>query len=192
MNYYPVKAAKATLSKKPNNYTKEQRQCWKTPNTKEQPVLYLVSELFGGQITLDPTSDDYKSVPANFHFTKDDDCLKKDWNVSDQVKVFMNCPFDKPHLYIEKLFNEYNCGKIDEAVLLLKAGTIHNKKSGYFLSYATAFCHWGKKGRMAFIDHLGYQVKGADFDTLLVYFGNNIQLFKDLFEDYGTITRPVI
>lgn len=43
---------------KARKYTSEERQRWRTPNTIQQPVLWLVAHALGGEIGLDPTSDD--------------------------------------------------------------------------------------------------------------------------------------
>jgi hypothetical protein len=156
-------------------------------------VLWLVAQALGGDIDLDPTADDALSVPAFNHLTANNDCLEYPWTQLlsvHQSTVFINPPFDAPHLYLERLVN-YRC-MIEGAIALLKVGTLANKKTGALIREgASAVCVWGagKVGRMAFIDHEGYQVSGADFDTCLVYFGNDPSLFLEVFTDWGLCMR---
>jgi hypothetical protein len=182
-------------TRKARKYSAEERQCWKTPNTIQQPVLQLVATALGGEIGLDPTSDDAMSVPAYNHITIEKDCFETGWFVlpGEPKTAFMNCPFDNPHLFLEEMMKAVvDYGEIDEAIALLKAGTIHNKKTGTLIRQnASVICHWGagKVGRIGFIDHEGYQVKGSDFDCVLVYFGENEDRFNDVFRHWGTLTR---
>jgi len=195
LDYTPAEAPR----RKARKYSSEERQCWKTPNTPAQPVLQLVARALGGEIGLDPTADAALSVPAHWHITAEQDCLKTRWLIPDDAPktVFMNPPFDAPHLYLGALANanrRYSYGNVLEAIALLKTGTLHNQKSGAIIkASASAICHWGagKVGRMGFIDCDGYQVAGADFDTVLVYFGPNVEQFTSVFQDWGLVTEVV-
>jgi hypothetical protein len=178
-------------TRKAQKYTAEQRQMWRTPNTPSQPVLQLVARALGGEIGLDPTADDARSVPAHWHITASENCLMPDvfWP-GVGVTAFMNPPFDAPHLYLEELARHYRPGLVCEAIALLKIGTLSNQKTGALIrENASAICCWGagKVGRMAFIDHEGYAITGADFDTVLVYFGPNRARFSEVFSDWGMV-----
>lgn len=179
---------------KARKYTAEERQQWRTPNTPEQPVLWLVALALGGEIGLDPTADDACSVPAYRHITAADNCLGIAWTLPQSAPqtAFMNCPFDQPHLYLDALANNIITGHITEAVALLKIGTLSNQKTGSLIRhFASSACLWGAgkeqaNGRMAFIDCDGRAIKGSDFDTVLVHFGRS-PMFRHTFRDYGTI-----
>ena len=194
LDYTPIAAPR----RKARKYTSEERQRWRTPNTPEQPVLWLVAQALGGEIGLDPTADDARSVPAHRHITRAQNCLVTPWALPHlpAYTAFTNPEFGTPHLFMERLVDQLKIGNITEAIALLKTGTLHNQKSGAIIkANASAVCHWGagKVGRMGFIDCDGYQVQGADFDTVLVYFGTAPALFCEVFDDWGmvsTIQKP--
>jgi len=190
LDYTPIAAPR----RKARKYTSEERQRWRTPNTPEQPVLQLVARALGGEIGLDPTADQARSVPAYKHITAREDCFQWPWHLSTRAPKtgFMNPQFDKPHLFLQALVdNTCRSDTLDQSIALLKTGTLHNQKSGAIIkANASAICHWGagKVGRMGFIDCDGYQVQGADFDTVLVYFGPDPALFCAVFDDYGMVS----
>jgi hypothetical protein len=63
--------------------------------------------------------------------------------------------------------------------MLMKAGTLSNQGTGNLIEkYASAVCHW--RGRINFLNDEGVAVKGSDFDCVLVYFGDRLDLFKKL------------
>ncbi|HLO52510.1 MAG TPA: DNA N-6-adenine-methyltransferase [Kamptonema sp.] len=157
--------------------------CWRTPDTVEQPILFLVKTALGGVITLDPAADDAKSVPALKHFTKEDDGLSQDW----EGYVFLNPPFSDPLPWVKKLCFMRGRGDVKGAIALLKAGCINNQGTGELISkYASAICNW--RGRIAFLNEDGEPVKGADFDCVLVYFGREPQKFSEVFQPWGTVS----
>lgn len=182
---------------KARKYTAEERQRWRTPNTPEQPVLWLVAQSLGGEIGLDPTADDARSVPAYRHLTAADDCLGIGWTLPGDAPrtAFINPPFDAPHMYLNALANNIITGHITEAVALLKIGTLSNQKSGTIIrQFASSACLWGAgkpkaNGRMGFVDCDGLVIKGSDFDSILVHFGRAPMLFRHTFADYGTIIQ---
>jgi hypothetical protein len=194
LDYTPIAAPR----RKARKYTSEERQCWRTPNTPDQPVLHLVARALGGEIGLDPTADDARSVPAYKHITAAEDCFCWPWYLPKGAPktAFMNPQFDKPHLFLQALVdNTCRSDTLDQSIALLKTGTLHNQKSGAIIkANASAVCHWGagKVGRMGFIDCNGYQVTGADFDTVLVYFGKDPFLFCQVFDHYGMVSKVVL
>jgi hypothetical protein len=192
LDYNPV----AVPTRKARKYTTEERQMWRTPNTPDQPVLQLVATALGGEIGLDPTADDAKSVPAYNHITYEQNCLVANWHFpGNPLTAFMNPQFDKPHLYLARLVEMIKRQNIQEAIALLKIGTLSNKKTGKLIKEnADSFCCWGSGspvGRIGFIDHEGYQINGSDFDTVLVYFGKDRYLFKQTFDYYGMVCQVI-
>jgi hypothetical protein len=192
LDYTPV----SMPTRKALKYTAEERQKWRTPNTPDQPVLQLVATALGGEIGIDVTADAARSVPAHHHITAEMDCRNiLSWpNKTIKLTAFMNPEFNAPHIYLDMLIRSMRpeFGIVDEAIALMKAGTVHNKKTGELIRQnASVICHWGagKVGRMGFIDHEGYQINGSDFDVVLVYLGENEDRFNDVFRHWGTITR---
>jgi hypothetical protein len=195
LDYTPTIAPR----RKARKYTSEERQCWRTPNTPDQPVLHLVARALGGEIGIDVTADADRSVPAQHHITKAMDCTSLlSWPMTTRnFTAFMNPPFENPHVYLDMLRRSMDpeFGVVTQSIALLKTGTLHNQKSGAIIkANASAVCHWGagKVGRMGFIDCDGYQVTGADFDTVLVYFGKDPFLFCQVFEHYGLVSKVVL
>lgn len=184
----PVPVAKS------RKYTAAERQQWRTPNTPDQPVLWAVAQVFGGVIGLDPTADEGCSVPACRHITAKDSCLGIGWSLPKAAPrtAFINPPFDKPHLYLEALTTNMLLGFVIEAIALLKIGCLSNQKTGTLIrAHASAVCCWGagKARRMGFIDADGNQVLGADFDTCMVYFGDDPSEFLKVFDNYGLVAH---
>lgn len=155
---------------------------WRTPDTIEQPILFLVKQALG-IITVDVCADDAKSVKALVHYTKADDGLSKEW----EGYIFMNPPFSNPLPWIQKLCFFRARGDVRGAIALLKAGTINNQGTGELINkHASAICNW--RGRIAFLNEDGEPVKGADFDCVLVYFGREPQKFSEVFQPWGTVS----
>jgi len=158
---------------------------WRTPNTKEQPIINLVKQALGGQIWCDPCADAGHKVGAAVAFHKGDDGLK-DVNIWRKT-VFVNPPFSDPLPWVKKCCFSIARGDCSAAIMLMKAGTLSNQGTGNLIEkYASAVCHW--RGRINFLNDEGVAVKGSDFDCVLVYFGDRLDLFKKAFEQRGTIT----
>ncbi|MEG4328630.1 DNA N-6-adenine-methyltransferase [Microcoleus sp. herbarium5] len=157
---------------------------WKTPNTSDQPVVNLVKKALGGEIWLDPCSDEGGNIPAAVRYYKHDDGLAahNSWSKT----VFINPPFSDPFPWVERCCLEIARGSISAAVMLLKAGTVSNVGTGEWIKkYASAFCHW--TGRIHFLNDQGNPVKGSDFDCVFIYFGARLDLFRGAFGGRGTI-----
>jgi hypothetical protein len=158
---------------------------WRTPNTKDQPVVALVQQALGGQIWLDPCSGSVtNNIPCAVRYFKDDNGLAPHQGWSNTV--FINPPFSDPFPWVERCCFEFARGNVSAAIMLLKAGTISNVGTGELINkYASAVCHW--RGRINFLNDEGNAVKGSDFDCVLIYFGARLDLFRKAFEQRGTI-----
>jgi hypothetical protein len=159
--------------------------CWRTPNTAEQPIVDLVKQALGGQIWCDPCADAGQKIPAAVHYSKFEDGLKESqvWSKT----VFINPPFSDPLPWVEKCCLSIARGNVSAAIMLLKSGTVSNIGTGELISkYASAVCHW--RGRINFLNDEGKPVKGSDFDCVLVYFGDQLDLFRSAFGGRGTIS----
>lgn len=100
----------------------------------------------------------------------------------------MNPPFSNPFPFVEKLCKEFELGNIDKAIVLLKVGTLNNKKTGALIQrHAAAVCIW-RAPRIGFISGAtGEHRTNADFDCCLVYFGKDLKLFESAFGPWGTV-----
>jgi hypothetical protein len=158
---------------------------WRTPNTKDQPIVDLVKKALGGQIWLDPCSGSVtNNIPCAVRYFKNDNGLAQHQTWS--KTVFVNPPFSDPLPWVERCCFEIARGNVSAAIMLLKAGTISNVKTGELINkYASAICHW--RGRINFLNDEGNAVKGSDFDCVFIYFGARLDLFRQAFGERGTI-----
>ena len=158
---------------------------WRTPNTKDQPVVALVQQALGGQIWLDPCSGSVtNNIPCAVRYFKHDNGLAQHQGWS--KTVFINPPFSDPFPWVERCCFEFARGNVSAAVMLLKAGTLSNVGTGELINkYASAVCHW--RGRINFLNDEGNAVKGSDFDCVFIYFGARLDLFRQAFGGRGTI-----
>jgi hypothetical protein len=158
---------------------------YRTPNTKDQPIVALVQQALGGQIWLDPCSGSVtNNIPCAVRYFKDDNGLAshQTWSKT----VFINPPFSNPFPWVERCCLEFARGNVSAAIMLLKAGTLSNMGTGELINkYASAICHW--RGRINFLNDEGNPVKGSDFDCVFVYFGARLDLFRQAFQQRGTI-----
>lgn len=144
---------------------------WYTP----PHILNLVTELFG-EIDLDPASNQGEPwVNARRHFTRTDDGLAQPW----EGKVFLNPPWDaqgSPGRWVDKLAEEYEAGRVTEAICLLPA-RVNTAWMQHLARHPRCFV----KGRLRFSDSTG----DAPFPVALVYFGDRVQNFVDVFHTIG-------
>ena len=152
--------------------------CWYSP----PHIVELVIQVLG-EINLDPCADDGRHITAAKHYTFDDDGLKQHWC----GKVYMNPPYSHPGLWMKKLQLEFETGNVDEAIALVPAATDTNWLSPVLKTQPV--CFW--KGRIKFLGQ-DYQPKlSARQSHVLVYWGNNWQKFREVFEDYGVVYFPI-
>ncbi|NLB00624.1 MAG: adenine methyltransferase [Methanomicrobiales archaeon] len=156
----------------------------KTPEWYTPPeIIEAVRDLFGGMIDLDPCSNaegDRPHVPAAEHYTREDDGLAHAW----YGRVYMNPPYGrgiKP--WIEKVREEYEAGRISEAVVLVKSAT----DTAWFRILSGRFPRCEVAGRLKF--------SGCDspapFPSVLFYLGDEVQQFAEAFGGFGVIVAPL-
>jgi len=156
--------------KKPQLYSSASDK-WNT----QKYILDLVVNLLG-EIDLDPCSNSKESpnVPANNHYTEDDDGLVQKW----YGRVYMNPPYGVGiKNWIEKLCDSFEYGEIEEAIALVPART----DTQWFIkmrNYPRCFIH----GRLSF-DEYGT----ATFPSMVVYLGRNNEKFYEVFREIGDI-----
>lgn len=159
--------------------------CWRTPNTVDQPIVRLVTEALGGEIWCDPCADAGHRIPARVHYNTSNNGLnaRNLWTKT----VFINPPFSDPLPWVDKCCYSIARGDCSAAIMLLKAGTLSNQGTGELINkYASGICHW--RGRINFLNDHGIAVKGSDFDCVLIYFGHRFDRFQAAFETFGTVS----
>ncbi|MBV6625134.1 MAG: hypothetical protein KI793_19775 [Rivularia sp. (in: Bacteria)] len=152
--------------------------CWYTPPS----IIELVIQVLG-EINLDPCADDGRHIPTAKHYTFDDNGLEQSWC----GKVYMNPPYSHPGVWMKKLQLEFSTCNVDEAIALVPAATDTNWLSPVLKTQPV--CFW--KGRIKFLGQ-DYQPKSSARQShVLVYWGNNRQKFREVFEEYGVVYFPI-
>jgi len=147
--------------------------CWYTP----PEIVALIQQCLNG-ITLDPCSDNGKHIESCQHLTAADDGLSQKWS----GRVFMNPPYSCPGKWVCKLQEEFDCGRVEEAIALVPVAT--DTKWFHPLISSNLICFW--KGRIKFLD-VNYQPKmPARQSHALIYWGKNQSRFREIFSPVGS------
>ncbi len=172
---FPQTSSKTSLKETSGS---NKTDCWYTPPS----IVKLIIKVLG-EINLDPCADDGRHITAAKHYTFDDDGLKQHWC----GKVYMNPPYSHPGVWMKKLQLEFETGNVDEAIVLVPAATDTNWLSPVLKTQPVCFC----KGRIKFLGQ-DYQPKlSARQSHVLIYWGNNWQRFREVFEEYGVVYFPI-
>jgi DNA polymerase-1 len=146
---------------------------WYTP----PEIIAAVKDCLG-TIELDPSSNSHSepAVPAERHFTAQDDGLIQPWEAR---SVYLHPPYGrKIGAWVNKLLNEYHAGRVQEAIALLPART----DTAWFrpvFSFPVCYLH----GRLRFSGC----VNPAPFPSALVYLGSNPERFRKAVAHLGSI-----
>lgn len=142
------------------------------------------AKLVMGGIDLDPASSEIanKVVKADHYLTAEQDGLKFDWS----GRVWMNPPYSSELIgkFAEKLVTHFELGDIDEAIVLVNNAT----ETAWFqrmLESIKAICF--VKKRVRFIDMQGNPSGAPLQGQAILYFGNNINGFADVFGQFGKV-----
>ena len=150
---------------------------WYTPPNISELIIQVL-----GQITLDPCADEGKHIRAAQYYTASDDGLIQEWN----GRVFMNPPYSQPGAWIKKLQAEFESGRVTEAIALVPAATDTKWLSPILKSQPV--CFW--TGRIKFLDTNYKPRLSARQSHCLVYWGENWERFKEVFDSYGVVYPP--
>ena len=158
---------------------------WRTPNTKKQPLVSLVTVALGGVIGIDPVADYHRQIPAQRHITEGMNSLAFSWECPAR-SAFVNPPFSRPQLFFKELLAQRKKGAIAEAILLVPTRCTGDVVMGELIDdNADAIAFW--RGRIAFLNAQGRPQKGADFNCCFVYIGDQHQRFKEAFDSYASV-----
>ncbi|HNS21329.1 MAG TPA: DNA N-6-adenine-methyltransferase [Sedimentisphaerales bacterium] len=145
---------------------------WNTPCHVIDSVLAVL-----GSIDLDPCSNSQAgpNVPANRHYTKEQDGLSQAWT----GRVYMNPPYGRElAFWVRKLIDAYQARCVCEAIALLPARTDTQWFRALHL-YPKCFV----TGRLKF----GDARNSAPFPSMVVYLGNRPRHFAEAFLPMGDI-----
>jgi len=147
---------------------------WNTPTNFVGDVIK-----FFGKIDLDPCCNDKDNpnVPANKYYDESDDGLSHKWH----GKVFMNHPYSNSKEWIPYAVSQYQQGNAKELVLLIKLDVS--------TKWWKSCCNYpwiAINKRMKFGDGKG----ASPFQSAIIYLGDNLTHFNEVFGKYGTLYVP--
>jgi len=157
---------------------------WCTPHK----YISAVKDVFGGQIELDPCSNEYSIVKAKTEFQlPSQDGLSLDWNYK---TIYVNPPYgnDKERgttirhwlLKIVETHEKYDSEII--ALIPVATNTLHWKKYVYPKADAICFLY---DTRLKFIIGYNENTKGAPMSCCCIYYGRNVRKFIEVFSRHG-------
>lgn len=159
---------------------------WHTP----PKYIAAAREVMGGEIDLDPASDDLTNqiVRAAQFYDKANDGLLQTWRAE---RLWLNPPYCKSgatsnqELWTCKLIAEYEAERVQQAILLVNAVT---ETRWFQRLYDFPICF--VKGRIRFKSPTGIET-GPTVGSAFVYFGCNVQLFISVFARFGVVIQRV-
>jgi len=158
-------------------WRKEQTVEWYTP----PEYIEKARKVMGGIYT-DPASNliAQEWIKARKFYTQETDGLNHQW----VGQVWCNPPYGNlQQAFLEKAIYSYRQGRIESAILLLnRTGAAWYLK---WKSQCSAICEAYK--RIAFISPEGIQEKSPRYYNDFLYLGDDVDRFKDSFEDIGNV-----
>jgi DNA N-6-adenine-methyltransferase (Dam) len=153
---------------------------WYTP-----PRYIDLARQLMGRIDLDPASNPLANnvVQAERFFTEDRDGLNGEW----RGRVWLNPPYgNRCPLFVAKLQDEYESGRVTEAILLVNAYSTETRWFQPLLRRPICFTDH----RINFYRPSGTASSGATHGSAFVYFGAREREFIATFRTLGAITVP--
>lgn len=157
--------------------TGNRHDCWNTPRELVDDVLTF----FEYNLELDPCSNSLEqpNIPAKVLYTEELDGLSKEWIAE---SVFMNHPYSESKLWVPYAVSQYECGNAKELILLLKLDV-----STRWWSSVSKYPWIAVNKRLKF----GESKSAAPFQSGIVYLGNRLNRFVEVFGKYGTVYQPL-
>lgn len=168
-----------------NVYGSESEE-WYTPSSFIKAARRVM-----GTIDLDPASCETANsvVQAERIYTKEQDGLSQPWIAR---SVWCNPPYGRlgndrqkgvTELWVDRLIREYECDNVEQAILLVNA---YVYKVWFAPLWAYPICF--PTGRLAFWNDRG-KTGRSPHASALVYFGEQMQTFVDVFSVFGPVVK---
>ena len=136
-----------------------------------------------GGIDLDPASCSHanKIVQAERYFCKENNGLEQSW----RGRVWLNPPYERGIVssFVNKLVHEYECGRVDQAILLLLGNSCFNRYFRPLWKYPVCF----HNGRIYFYLQ-NNKLFNFGYGSLFVYIGPEGEKFFETFSPFGVVT----
>lgn len=158
---------------------------WCTP----PHILDATRTVFGGEIGLDPCSNEYSLVGArNEYCLPDKDGLSEQW---DSPTIFVNPPYGSDPVRKTRILDWFK--KIGEAsergseiIALVPVATNTRHWKDYVYPIASAICFLYAP-RLKFYIRGEEDPKGAPMSCATIYYGNKVETFKEAFGEMGAV-----
>ena len=154
---------------------------WYTPN-----YILDAARAVLGSIKLDPAScaAANRFVQSERYYTAPDDGLSQPWRAK---TVWMNHPYSREgnRHWPAKLLSEYQRGNIGQALAIVNAST-SERWFQPLMQYPLAFLH----KRVRFVCADGNEGKSPTKGSAIVYCGQNVDKFVDVFDKLGSVMLP--
>lgn len=166
--------------------TNQKSKDWCTP----PKYVEAISLFFRNQIELDPCSNQFSIVPAKTKFSLPIDGLSKEWNYK---TIFVNPPYGND--------KEKKTSIKDWICKCYKSHKEYGSEILALIPVATNTRHWkeyifGKASicflfdtRLKFMIDGSIDNKGAPMACAMVYWGNDLNKFSEIFSAYGFVCR---
>jgi DNA N-6-adenine-methyltransferase (Dam) len=167
-------------------------QEWGTP----QKYVEAVKLFFGGEIDLDPCSNQFSIVKAKKEYRlPKHDGLKESWNFP---RIYVNPPYGIDQTRGTRIKNwlyrcaEANKNHLSEVLALVPVATNTGHWKQYVFTRATAVCFLYDT-RLRFLVDGKDEGKGAPMSCAMIYWGKDYEKFYDIFLQYGAVIdlRPL-
>jgi hypothetical protein len=143
-----------------------------------------------GAIDLDPASCKAAQgwIRATQFYTKEDNGLQRKW----EGRCWLNPPYSKTNgksnqaTWSQKLIDEYQSGRVSEAILLVKAALGYKWFEDFWCDWPVCFA----RERLSFIRANGSSDGQSKQGTAFFYFGDNIERFREIFSQFGRVIMP--
>jgi len=145
-----------------------------------QWILDLAIEVMGG-IDLDPCADPLKRVPAQVHYTKEQDGLELPWS----GRIYLNPPYSGSSKWFKHLCIYIETGAVTEAIVLVPITSL-GSKGAKLLMKRTASCLTLFDRSINFLDESYKELPSSTpIPLCLIYCGGKSEKFLELTEERG-------
>lgn len=161
-------------------------QEWGTP----PKYVAAVRQFFGGRIDLDPCSNKNSLVDAKVEYSlPKQDGLRESW---DYPTIYVNPPYGADRVHgttIKNWLRRCATARVDHgaevlALIPVATNTSHWKHYVWGVAAGIAFLY---DTRLRFLENGRDTGKGAPMSCAIVYWGNQIDRFADVFSPYGAV-----
>lgn len=158
---------------------------WCTP----PEIVDSVREAFGGQISLDPCSNEYSVVKADKEYLlPDHDGLIESW---DYPTIYVNPPYGSDPTrgtriahWFARISAAARQGSEVIALVPVATNTGHWKDDVYPVAAAICFLY---RPRVRFYINGAEDLKGAPMSCAVIYYGGNVDRFTQAFAQHGAV-----